>query len=253
MSKFDRLSALMQHFQMSVTVADSGQGNLIVFGDHRTNRPAGIEFWPQRQSKCGSIPLDRRLFEAKADWGGDANPLIAALPEKLVMDTDADDSMALLLQMLVTEAIDDRCGSASALNRLCEVLIIRLLRRQIELGATTPGLLSGLADVKLSRALVAMHEQPGRDWRNNELAEAAGMSLSRFSDRFVDRVGETPQSYLRRWRMILARQEIAAGQRIQSVARRLGYGSSEALSRAFSRHFGKSPILVRKSARTGAV
>ena len=244
MPRYDRLSALMQHFQMQVAIAAPGRGNLIVFGNEETG-PQGIEFWPR--GAAGTLS-NERLFEATADWGGGANPLIAALPDRLAVDTAADETVALLLQMLMGEAADGRCGSASALNRLCEVLIIRLLRRQIERGATTPGLLSGLADRQLSRALVAMHDRPGRDWRNGELADIAGMSLSRFSDRFAEKVGETPQSYLRRWRMILARQDIAAGQRIQSVARRLGYGSPEALSRAFSRHFGLSPMEVRKAA-----
>jgi len=235
---------------MSVDRAAPGTGNLIVFGDAGADAPEGIEFWPQ--AARSQVPAERRLFEARADWGGAANPMVAAMPERLVMHTRNDATIGLLLQMLVAEAADNRCGSASALNRLCEVLIIRLLRHQIEQGATIPGLLSGLSDPRLSRALVAMHDRPGRDWRNHELADLAGMSLSRFSDRFAAKVGETPQSYLRRWRMILARQDIMAGRRIQSVARRLGYGSAEALSRAFSRHFGESPIVVRKSARQAA-
>ena len=49
--------------------------------------------------------------------------------------------------------------------------------------------------------------------------------------------------------MILARQDIASGDRIQSVARRLGYSSSEALSRAFNRHYGECPVAVRKASR----
>ena len=243
MPHYDRLSALMQHFQMRVSLAEPGSGNLIVIGDPDTG-PEGIAFWPRGTA----ADVERRLFEASADWGGAANPLLAALPERLAVDAADDETIALLMQMLMSEAADGRCGSASALNRLCEVLIIRLLRREIERGATTPGLLSGLADRQLSRALVVMHDRPGQDWRNGELAEVAGMSLSRFSDRFVEKVGETPQSYLRRWRMTLARQDIAAGQRIQSVARRLGYGSPEALSRAFNRHFGVSPMDVRKAA-----
>ncbi len=246
MSQFDRLSALMQRFQMYVAAAAPGQGNLVVFGD-RADRPEGVEFRPQ--SAAGALPATRRLFEATAEWGGGANPLLTALPERLVLDTRGDPTIGPLLQALVGEAVADRCGSSSAVNRLSEVLIIRLLRHQIELGATTPGLLAGLADRRLSRALVVMHERPERDWRNGELAEVAGMSLSRFADRFADKVGETPQSYLRRWRMILARQDIASGERIQSVARRLGYGSAEALSRAFSKHFGISPMLVRKTAQ----
>lgn len=248
MNQFDRLSALMQHFQMSVSTASAG-GNLVIFGEH-AEQPLGIEFRPR--SAAGTVPAEQRLFEANATWGGDANPLLTALPDRLVVDTREDPSIGPLLQALVGEAVAERCGSTSAVNRLGEVLIINLLRRQIERGATTPGLLAGLSDARLSRALVAMHDRPERDWRNSELAQQAGMSLSRFADLFVNKVGETPQSYLRRWRMILARQDILAGERIQSVARRLGYGSAEALSRAFNRHFGVSPMVVRKSSQNPA-
>lgn len=249
MTKFDRLSALMRHFQMTVHLVDAGEGNFIVYGDARTGQPAGIEFWPHPGPADSQIPGEDRLLEARADWGGEDNPMIAALPKRLSMDADATDNTGLLLQIVVTEAEARRCGSGSALNRLCEVLIISLLRQQIERGAATPGLLAGLAHPQLSRAFVAMHDQPGKPWRNGELAEVAGMSLSRFSDQFVAQVGEAPQSYLRRWRMVLARQQIADGERVQSVARRLGYSSSEALTRAFNRHYGQSPVALRKQSR----
>ncbi|MCP4315801.1 MAG: AraC family transcriptional regulator [Hyphomicrobiales bacterium] len=249
MSKFDRLSSLMRHFQMSVDMVSPGMGNLIVFGNPDTDDPSGVEFWPHPDTARSTIPSEDRLHEARADWGGQSNPLIAALSQRLVMTADGSDNTALLLQIVVAEAAGNCCGSGSALNRLCEVLIIRLLRQQIELGATTPGLLAGLSHARLSRALVAMHDNPGRSWRNTELADIAGMSLSRFSEHFANHVGETPQSYLRRWRMILARQQIASGDRIRTVARRLGYSSSEALSRAFNRHYGQCPVSLRKESR----
>ncbi|MEM6460853.1 MAG: AraC family transcriptional regulator [Pseudomonadota bacterium] len=249
MDRFDRLSALMQHFQMSVQPVDAGEGNLIVFADPETGKPSGIEFLPHANVTNSAKAPQHRLLEAQATWGGDSNPLVASLPHRLVMAADGSDDTSMLLQIVVEEASAGRCGSGSALNRLCEVLMIRLLRREIERGAATPGLLAGLAHVKLSRALVAMHDNPGRRWRNSDLAEIAGMSLSRFSEHFVAQVGETPQSYLRRWRMILARQQIASGERIQSVARRLGYASTEALSRAFSRHYGRCPVSFRKESR----
>lgn len=175
--------------------------------------------------------------------------MVAALPQRLSMVADSADNIGLLLQIVVEEAEVRRCGSGSALNRLCEVLIISLLRKQIEQGAATTGLLAGLAHPLLSRALVAMHDQPGKGWRNADLAAIAGMSLSRFSDQFVSQVGEAPQSYLRRWRMVLARQQIADGARVQTVARRLGYASSEALTRAFNRHYGQPPVALRKQSR----
>ena len=52
---------------------------------------------------------------------------------------------------------------------------------------------------------------------------------------------------LRNWRLILARQDIEGGARIQSVARSYGYGSPEALSRAISQAYGTSPLQLRKA------
>ena len=48
--------------------------------------------------------------------------------------------------------------------------------------------------------------------------------------------------------MTLARQDIERGDRIQTVARRYGYASSEALSRSFRRQFGENPMRLRRAA-----
>ena len=101
MPRYDRLSVLMQHFQMQVLIAAPGRGNLIVFGAGEA-APEGIEFWPR--AAASTLAKQRRLFEANADWGGAANPLIAALPDRLAVDTTADETVALLLQMLMNEA-----------------------------------------------------------------------------------------------------------------------------------------------------
>ena len=70
------------------------------------------------------------------------------------------------------------------MSRLAEVLVIRILRTQIERGSAEPGLIAGLANPKISRAIVAMHDDPGKPWRNDDLAALSGMSLSRFCDVF---------------------------------------------------------------------
>ena len=201
----------------------------------------------------GRIDLDRFpdqevVFSARTEWGGADNPLLHTLPPMIDIDLRKEAELSMLVELIAAESEAKRCGVNGAVNRLAEVLIIRMLRRQIEMGQSAIGLLGGLAHPRLSKAIVAIHEQPGRSWSNDDMAEVAGLSISRFIELFRQRVGETPQSYLRRWRMILARQDIQRGDRIQQVAMRYGYGSSEALGRAFHKQFGHSPVHARSPA-----
>ncbi|MEQ8393907.1 AraC family transcriptional regulator [Thalassobaculum sp.] len=242
MIRYDRLSSLMARFEMRVADAAPGTGNLRILGDAGTGAPTRMTLHVRGSPEPDGIG-ETVLIEAQASWGGDANPLVAALPT--CMSLSIGDDTAPLIGLLLTEARSARCGSGVVLSRLAEVLVIRLLRAEIERGATGSGLVSGLADPRLSRAIVVMHEAPGQPWSNGDLAAVAGMSLSRFTDAFRARVGETPQAYLRRWRMTLARQDLDRGHRVQTVARRYGYASSEALARAFHRQHGINPMAVR--------
>ncbi len=248
MAPHDRLSALMARFEMRVVEAATGTGNLRILGDAGTGSPTRMTLdmrgAPRPDAADGVV-----LMEATAEWGGVANPLVAALPARISLPV-GDDETAPLIGFLLAEVRGARCGAAAVLSRLAEVLVIRLLRAEIERGTTAPGLVSGLSDPKLSRAIVAIHDAPGRSWSNTDLAAAAGMSLSRFTEAFGRRLGEPPQAYLRRWRMTLARQDLDRGHRVQAVARRYGYSSSEALARAFHRQFRTNPLAVRRSAVT---
>lgn len=185
------------------------------------------------------------LFSAQVDWGGTSNPLLTALPDRICFDLSRDREAAGLINLMHSELAADRCGSASVINRLGEIIIVRLLRAQIEAGSTEPGLLSGLSDPRLNRAIVAIHGSPGHNWRNDDLAEIAGLSLSRFAETFVSVVGETPAAYLRRWRLLLARQDLQKGDRVDAVARRYGYKSAEGFARAFRQHYGQNPLTMR--------
>lgn len=252
MSRFDRLSALISRFSLSVTPGVGDDANLIVFCQPGSNVPSRVLLSPLHAIRCSEHDEDILLFRARTDWGGQANPLLSALPKLIELDISGNAETVMLVRLLKAEGDAQRCGYGSVLNRLGEVLMVRLLRAQIEQGATEPGLLNGLSDSRLSRAIVAIHERPEKVWRNEELAQIAGLSLSRFAELFVHIVGETPMAYLRRWRMVLARQDVERGDRIQVVARRYGYGSGEALSRAFRRQFGESPLALRRVAAAEA-
>ena len=245
MARYDRLSALFARFSLSVTIQPAGSGNLIVLGQAGAV-PRSVVFYPH--GRClQSLADGEVLLEMHADLGGAGNPLLAALPEQLSLSLNAGDETELLVRLLVAEAKAERCGVGSVLSRLAEVLIIRLLRLEIQRGATKPSLLAALSDERISRCIVAIHEKPEKDWRNEELATVAGLSISRFAELFRSKLNETPQAYLRRWRMTLARQDIARGDRIKAISRRYGYGSSEAFAKAFHRHFGRNPMATRQS------
>lgn len=248
MAKFDRLSALVERFALRVKPVEPDQANLLISDDSDGPCPCQMVFSPV--GLVGAINDNAQCtgFGFLVSWGGAANPLLSALPETVTYDTTDDPEMAALIRLLRIEGEDRRCGSDTVLDRLGEVLMVRLLRTQIERGATSTGILGGLADPRLSRAIVAVHENPGKQWRSDDLAEIAGLSLSRFAELFTDVVGDTPMAYLRRWRMTLAHQDLEKGERVQTVARRYGYGSSEALNRSFRKQFGASPKEVRMSA-----
>ena len=246
MSRLDRLSALIDRFELVVSPTDVEAANLVILRMHDEKSSWRLFLNASGRSEHVPRPSDAVAFSAKVTWGGGDNPLFSALPKTIERAVSAPDELDLILQLLVAEREAMRCGSASVLNRLGEVLIVRIMREELEKGSAEPGVLGGLADPRLSRVIVAVHEDPGRAWLMEDLANIAGLSRSRFADVFLKAVGETPLAYVRRWRLALARQDIERGERIQTVARRYGYASGEALNRAVRRHFGASPTQLRR-------
>jgi len=103
------------------------------------------------------------------------------------------------------------------------------------------GLISGLADPALARALTALHERPGEAWSLEAMAQEAGMSRSAFAARFKSTVGQTPADYLLDWRVGIAQSRLLQGDSVKFLADMLGYANASALSRAFSQKLGLSP------------
>ena len=242
MPRHDRLSTLIARFTLSVRPTSLGNATLAVVADD-DGAPSRALFRPRGTGF--DLAADRILVAAAVDWGGIANPLVSALPDMVEVDLSLDAETMALAQLIQAEMTAKRCGAASVVNRLGEVLVVRILRGQIEAGSTRPGILAGLSDPRLSRAIVAIHDRPGHDWRNEDLAEVAGLSRSRFAEMFLSAVGEPPFAYLRKWRLTLARQDMEKGHRVEAVARRYGYGSPEGFTRAFRKQFGTRPIALR--------
>lgn len=195
------------------------------------------------------IPKDTNveMVCASFDFGIDVkNPLLNALPDMTLLKLKDTPSLKPSLEILFTEAAEQHCGRQSILDRLIEIIIILFLRNLMDNNRFQVGLLAGLADPKLAKAINSIHAEPSRTWTLDILANEAGMSRSRFAAKFHETIGLTPGNYLAEWRVGVAQSLLRRGKSVQLVADKVGYGSPSALSRAFTAQVGITPSEWKK-------
>jgi AraC-like DNA-binding protein len=134
-------------------------------------------------------------------------------------------------------------GAATIVASLIDVLFVEAVRIWLrEQPAGGAGWLGALRDPSIGAALGLMHRAPEKQWTVPALSAAVGLSRSPFAAKFTALVGQSPMSYLKRWRLqraaALLRRDAAS---LSSVAEQVGYESTAAFSRAFTRFFGVSP------------
>lgn len=144
-------------------------------------------------------------------------------------------------------------GADAILARLVEVMLIEALRwKPAADRAPVAGLLAGLADARLARALRRIHDDVSRRWTIADLGAEAGLSRAAFAARFTQVLGVPPMEYVSRWRMTLARDLLwHDGLSLGEVAHAIGYQSASAFSAAFSRSMGMAPGAFARRARAG--
>jgi AraC-like DNA-binding protein len=67
------------------------------------------------------------------------------------------------------------------------------------------------------------------------------MSRARFAAHFGEVVGEPAIEYLAGWRLSVAQGLLTQGRQVKSIADEVGYGSPNALTRAFTQRLGQTP------------
>jgi AraC-like DNA-binding protein len=199
----------------------------------------GDDDGPVTEVVCGVFSLETDL---RAPW-------IGMLPPVVVSEAAPGDEgwRPAVIRALREEARRPTDGGSIVVNRLLESLIADALRAELakSLGdVDAPE--RGIADARIGRALARLHEHPGQPWTVNSLAEVAVMSRSAFSERFRARVGRAPIRYLTELRLTRAARLLrSTDATVADVARSVGYGSEETLSRAFKARFGESPSAFR--------
>ena len=189
------------------------------------------------------------LFGAGMTFNLDSqHPLLLMMPGLMQMHELATDEPAIphLLEAMTAELALDRVGAGGMLTRLADVVAAALIRNWVEKGCGSEGWVAAARDPGIGRVLAAIHRDPTRDWTVEALADVMHASRSAFALRFAHVVGQTPAKYVAQLRMQEAKQWLVRDRlKIAVVARRLGYESEAAFSRAFKRIIGAPPSHFR--------
>lgn len=183
--------------------------------------------------------------------GPTAHPLIEMLPPVLLVRRaeTRDPMLPRLLDMMAAEVMAPRIGSATIMARLADIVMSTIVRGWLEEQQASEGLgwLAAVRDPQVGLALARIHREPGHPWNVESLAAVAGMSRSRFAERFARLLKVSPARYLVQWRMRLAAAWLRSGSmNVAEAAAQLGYESDAAFSRAFKRVMGLPPAAARR-------
>jgi len=194
---------------------------------------------------CGYLHSTDPLFD----------PAMRALPPVFVVRLPAGPAAGWVkasIDYAMADAVPPSNRSPNVIaTRLPELVLIEVLRSHLASApAIEHGWIAALRDPVLAPALALLHQQPGRGWTVAELATAVATSRSVLDERFRQVLGQSPIRYLTGWRMHLAMELLATSElSVSMTARRVGYDSEEAFSRAFKRERGASPSHWRATIR----
>jgi AraC-like DNA-binding protein len=184
---------------------------------------------------CGYIDCDDPLFD----------PALRALPPLFVVHPDE------AATQWVKASIDYAMRTPSAASTQIPALLLgEVLRIHLESApAVDRGWLAALRDPVLAPALARLHAEPERRWTGADRAAEAAVSRSLLDRRFREVLGRAPIRYLADWRMHIADDLLRTTElTVFTIARRVGYDSEEAFSRAFKRARSEAPSAWRATA-----
>ena len=199
-------------------------------------------FWICRADAAHRISAATRqtldaVVSVKVHLDGPAAPLLLAdfAQPKLVALDNPDTLLTHVIALVRSELQVRRCGQPALLNRAGDILFIGLLRHLVAQTHAAGGLFSGLSDMRIAAALVAMHEAPQHPWTLESLAQQAGMSRTAFAVRFKSTMNRAPGKYLSALRIQIAQRTVKAGLGLKAAARASGYTNVSALSRVLGK------------------
>jgi AraC-like DNA-binding protein len=180
--------------------------------------------------------------------------LLHGLPPVVELRGAGDQSLLWLdvsAEMLMKEKLEPSQGSREMIARILDLLFIQVLRAWATGPDATPGWLTGAMDPVIGAAVTAIHANPAHPWTIERLADKSNLSRSAFADRFTQRVGQPPATYIIQVRLANAADLLLdTSEPVSAVAADTGYESEAAFSRAFSKRYGMPPSRWRREKAT---
>ncbi len=244
----------------AVFISHGGAHALLSTADAAVQDISRFDATPLGDTVCAvdaspDTPPSTLLFSACMEFEiGSIQGLGSLMPALMLIDTKGQRYPGLvpILAVMEREVASARVGYSGILARLADVVAAMIVRGWVECACgNASGLVAALRDARLAGALLALHQQPGRDWNVAELAAHSHTSRSVFAERFQATLGLPPLRYVTQLRMRLASQWLTLERLpIEEVALRLGYTSQAAFSRAFKRITGQPPGASRQGGRS---
>lgn len=214
------------------------QDSAVPFGDGMMRLSAGssegaiVTAWGTIDAECEGVNLFERFREP------------------VLEDLSGSPAVRTAFKAMQGELEQPRFGTrllAEALMKQCLVLAIR---QQMDRGDLRLLTLIGAHDPRLTRALLAIMEDPAQDHSLEELAAISGMSRSLFAECFAEAFSRPPMDLVRQVRLHRAANLLrATSLPVQVIGMAVGYASRSYFSRAFRAAYGKDPRSFRQLAR----
>ena len=239
----DRLSALLQGLAPRVSLNDRPVG----FGLHILVDINPQKLGPSLENMallvCPALndvvlpPHAKKWMSFEVELDGPLAPMfLSEFSEQLLINLEnADASLTQIVRLISSEMAATRCGQPLLINRAGDILLIGLLRHLVARPQKTTGLFSALANPRIAKTLVAIHDDASKNWSLEALALEAGMSRTSYAHQFKKLMQITPGKYIERIRLNLAHRLIVDGIGLKQAARHTGYSSASTLARAMSR------------------
>lgn len=169
----------------------------------------------------------------------------------LVDDFACTDGLCGPFETLLGELAAPRPGTRALADVLMQQCLMLILRRYCASGECRLPWLAALEDARLSPAIAAMLDHPGRPFTLESLAALAGMSRSAFAAHFASAFEQAPIEFLKELRLRQAADLLRTTDLpIKVIATRVGYISRSYFSRAFKACHGVDPAAFRSGATT---